>query len=124
MEASQTMTEPLVSHPMAPAARAVVPRAALVAAALLSVIEGVGLLESPGGEHSAPPPARHQLATRTGLASLPPAAQGAVSAALGADSPAYRVRPSGGEFQAQSTPQRLHIRFGSSGVSLSSGARR
>src|SRR2546426_880712 len=107
MELLLTTTEPLVSHRMAPAAKSVVPRAALVAAALLSVIVGLGLFESLGVEHSAPLPARHRVAAGTGLSSLPLAAQGAVSAAVGADSPAYRISASGGEFQAQSAPQRL-----------------
>src|SRR5262249_50796253 len=107
---------------MAAAAKGGVPWAALVAARVVAGIVGGGVIVSLGVEPSAPLPARHRVAARTGLASLPAAAQGAVSAALGAGSPAYRVSPSGGEFQAQSTPQRLHIRFGSSGVSLSSGA--
>src|SRR5262245_19461893 len=111
MEVLQTTTKPLVSHGMAPAGKAFVPRAALLAAALLSVIVGVSLLESLGVERSGSLPARHRAAARSGLSSLPVAAQGPVSAALGARSPAYRVSASGGELRAQNTPQRLHVRF-------------
>src|SRR5262249_27011012 len=82
------------------------------------------LLDSLGVERSGPPRARQGVATRSGLSSLPVAAQGPVSAALGARSPAYRISASGGELQAQNTPQRLQMRFGSSGVSLSSGTAR
>src|SRR3984893_4299483 len=119
MEFLNAATEPLVGHRTPPTAKAVVPRRALVAAAMLAVIVGVGL---PGGlAVESPPSARNHLAANKGLSSLPLAAQGVVSSALGADSPAYRVSASGGGFAAVSPAQHLGLHFDRSGVSLSSG---
>jgi hypothetical protein len=53
------------------------------------------------------------------LASLPLSAQGAVSAALGADEPAYRLAPAGpGVFAAANAAQRLSATFRPSGVEI------
>ena len=59
-----------------------------------------------------------RLAPQSGLRSLPLAAQGAVSATLGADSAAYRVTAVGAEFQAANPAQHLQIRFERSGVQV------
>jgi IPT/TIG domain/FG-GAP repeat len=99
----------------------------LVAAALLSVLLGWVFFERADhqhagvfatGSHRAP----HAIAAGNRLASLPVAAQGPISRALGADNPAFRVRPSGGGLQAASPAQHLGVRFDDSGVALSSGA--
>ena len=94
----------------------------MLAAWLLSLVVGMALFESLAAEHSAPPDAaQHRLAPHKDLSTLPLAAQGAVSAAVGADSPAYRVTASGAGFEAQNAAQRLHMRFGSPGVQIRSG---
>ena len=59
-------------------------------------------------------------AKTAGLLSLPQAAQGPVSRALGADDPAYSVRASNGAFAGASPTQHFNMRFDRSGVSLSS----
>ncbi len=63
----------------------------------------------------APPPEQ-------GLSSLPSATQAAISGALGADSPAYRVSAWNGAFHALNPTQRLSAGFDRSGLQLSSGA--
>ena len=103
-------------------AKAVVPWRSLLAACLVSLLVGVALFEGPNAEHAAPlRGARHQLPSHEGLSTLPLAAQGVVSGALGADSAGYRISASGVGFQAQNAAQRLHMRFRSSGVQVASG---
>ena len=59
--------------------------------------------------------------SHAGLQSLPVAAQGPVSAALGADGQAYRVSGLRGRFTASSPAQHLSTSFTRSGVSVRSG---
>jgi hypothetical protein len=59
---------------------------------------------------------------RQGLMSLPQAAQGAVSAALGADDTAYGVSASDGALRAQNPAGGLDMRFDDSGVLIGAGA--
>jgi FG-GAP repeat len=121
--ALQTAPNLSMSDPTALQARAVLPWRALVVAALLSVVLGTALYEGLAGERSSvAPPVRPGGFSHKGLASLPLSLQGAVSGALGADNRAYRVSASDGGFAAASPAQRLSLRFGRSGVSLSSGA--
>jgi hypothetical protein len=99
--------------------RAVALRAALLAA-LLSLLVSVTLAQLLAGKHGAP--ALPSVATHAGLASLPGAAQGPVSAALGGDRLSYRVSATpGGGYEAFSGAQRLRSRFGPSGVELNQG---
>src|SRR5207245_1636078 len=71
------------------------------------------------GSPIAPP----SLAAHEGLWSLPDAAQGPISAAIGSDGRSYRVSAAaGGGFEAFSAAQRVRSRFGSSGVALSAGS--
>jgi len=106
-------------------ASAVVSWRALVAAAVLSIVLGAALFEGVAGERASVALAvRSGGFSREGLLSLPVAAQGPVSAAMGADSAAYRVSASNGGFAAASPAQRLSLRFGRSGVSVSSRATR
>jgi hypothetical protein len=58
---------------------------------------------------------------RQGLLTLPALAQGPVSAALGDDTPAYRIHNSQGALWASSPATRLRSSFTSSGVSVTSG---
>jgi phosphodiesterase/alkaline phosphatase D-like protein len=97
---------------------------ALVAGALLSLALGAAVYEGLADQGSSVAGgARPRASSRQqGLFSLPGAAQAPVSQALGADSPAYGVRPSKGGFSAASPAQRLQLRFDRSGVSLGSGA--
>jgi phosphodiesterase/alkaline phosphatase D-like protein len=112
-----------VTDRMTSLARAVVPWRSIAAVALLSTLLGVALSGGLAGERSSLLDAAHSGASsRKGLSSLPLPAQGPVSAALGADDPAYRVGPSGGGFSAVSPAQHLSERFGRTGVHLSSGA--
>jgi trimeric autotransporter adhesin len=104
--------------------RFALPWRALLTAALLSVALGVGVSEWLTAERSTPlpgAPAHHAL-TRQGLLSLPLAAQGPISQALGANSPAYRVHRTTGGFVAASPAQHLSASFSSAGVSVSAGA--
>jgi hypothetical protein len=104
---------------------------ALLALAALSLALAAILYEClPGGgsaQTGAAPAAglaQSQRLSGFGLLGLPATAQGSVSAALGADSAAYRVSGAGGEFNAASPAQRLSSRFTDSGVTVRAGATR
>jgi hypothetical protein len=98
---------------------------ALVAAAALSTALAAALHQGLAGERSSVAPAAHAGGLfHEGLAGLPLTARGPVSVALGADDPAYRLDASNGGFAATNPAQHLRVRFGRSGVSLSSGATR
>jgi hypothetical protein len=103
-----------------------VSRRHLVAAALAALALAYALSHALGAGHrSLAPVVRHRPARpQPGLSSLPPAAQGPISAALGADDPAYHVNASSGGFEAANPAQRLTERFGSSGVVVRSGKTR
>ena len=110
---------------MALGGRAALPWRALLVAALLSLALGAGLYEGLSGGRSALPVAvRSHAFSQGGLLSLPLTAQGPVSAVLGANSPAYRVRTYRGGLRAFSPAQHLSVSFASSGVSVSSGTTR
>ncbi len=121
--AGRLETAPSVSVDHGPG-RAAPPRLAVVGTALLLLAVGVGLYAgSQGGRASVVPAAvRSYDFSGKGLSSLPLAARGSVSAALGADGTAYRLSPGKGAFSASSPAQHLAMSFASSGVSLSSGA--
>ncbi len=89
-----------------------------VAVVLMGVVAAAGcvaaLLTLPGGG------AGHAATARHGLESLPLAAQGPVSAALGQDEPAYRVAG----LQAVNPAQHLRAGFSSRGVTVASGKAR
>ena len=114
---------------MQPAAE-MLPWLAAMAAALLSLALGLALSGVLAAERSSRAAERASVAAagghrraaqQRGLSSLPLGAQGPISAALGADDPAYRVRSSGGNFKASSPAQRLRESFGRGGVRVSSG---
>jgi hypothetical protein len=93
-----------------------------MASVLLSLFAGVCVFEGVSAEHSAPlPAAHHRLAPHNGLSTLPLAAQGLVSAALGAHSSGYDVGASSRGLQARNPAAGLHMRFGLSGVHVRSG---
>ena len=97
----------------------------LLAAASLSLVLGAALYEGVDGGRSVVPVAvRTHGFSREGLLSVPVAARGPVSAALGGDSPAYRVSADHGGFRAASPAQHLSTTFTSSGASVTSGATR
>jgi phage gpG-like protein len=103
----------------------VAPWRALVVAAVLALVLGAALLEGVPGERSSVAPAvRAGGFSHTGFLGLPLAAQGPVSAAMGADSAAYLVSASNGGYAAANSTEHLSLRFDRSGVSLSSGATR
>jgi|GEM_PF-991246 len=98
---------------------------AMLAAAVLSLALGAALYEGLGAGRSpvAPAAVRPHAFSGKGLSSLPLAAQGPVSAALGADSAAYRVlSASGSGLRAANPAQHLSTSFTGSGVSVTSGA--
>ena len=99
--------------------RAVVPKRALVAIALACLALGVvlhqGLLSS-GSRTVASGVGSHAI-SRAGLLSLPVAAQGPVSAALGRDDAAYRING----LAVRNPAQRFSARFGRSGVTIMAG---
>ncbi len=95
---------------------------ALAAAAILSLGIGAALRESMVTERSAVAPASHeQLRGNLGLSMLPLAAQGVVSATLGASIPSYRVSPLAAEFLAQNPAQNFDLRFATTGVRITAG---
>jgi hypothetical protein len=108
------------------------PRRALAVGLLVAIAFGVALYAGLMGRHgSSAAPARLQASTQVhpettsqkkGLLSLPLAAQRPVSAALGADSPVYRMSASPGGFVGTSPTQHFRARFTRSGVLLSSAA--
>ena len=91
---------------------------ALLAAALLCAALAVGAYEAlPAG--NSPVPRRFGQA---GLLSLPVAAQGVASGALGAQNPAYRVHAvAGGGFSVASSTHGLQSAFDATGVSVTAG---
>ncbi len=106
----------------APGRRMLRPRRVLLMAAMLSFVCGVALLDVAGRRSSVPVAAVHAHGfSQKGLLSLPLAAQGPVSAALGDNNPAYRVSPEKGGFGAASPAQHLASSFSSSGVIVTSG---
>src|SRR5262245_43304814 len=124
----QTATDSSPPGRTAMRAGAMAPRRVLVLAALLLLLAGAALYGGVVGEPpSVAPAVRSGSSSHDALASLPVAAQGTVSATLGAEDPAYRVRPSGGGLplggglQAKNAAQRLNVRFGPSGVHIASG---
>jgi IPT/TIG domain/FG-GAP repeat len=101
------------------------PWRAVMVAGLLSVLVGVALawgLVSGHSSSSSSSSSASPAVARGGLSSLPVAARGPVSAALGSADPRYRVRASKGGFEAVNPAQRLQVRFGRSGVRIGSGA--
>jgi FG-GAP repeat len=108
----------------------VLPRRVLIALALAAlalgvVLSGVMLDRDLGGTSRAAPSAVHAHSySRAGLLSLPLAAQGPVSAVLGANSRAYRVTPTREGLRAASPAQQLKLSFTRTGVSIASGQAR
>jgi hypothetical protein len=94
-------------------------------AAVLTLALGAALYQGLNDVHTAAAPATRPLGpSREALLSLPLAAQAPASAALGTDSPAYRVTNAPGGYRAANPAQHLRSSFASSGVSVSSGATR
>ncbi len=89
---------------------------ALLAAALAALL--------PATRSSVPAPARTHRSGGEALLSLPLDARAPVSAAIGADSPAYRVRQAADGLQAQNPAQGMRASFERSGVAVSSGGTR
>jgi hypothetical protein len=101
--------------------RAAVPLRVAIAIALVCVALGAIVHQGlPAGISPAASGVRFQAASRAGLASLPLAAQGPVSAALGRDQAAYRIAG----LVARNPAQRLSARFGRSGVAITAGSAR
>jgi hypothetical protein len=86
-----------------------------VAVLLAGLVTAVALVAVLRASDRTPSPT---ASTRHGLASLPPAAQGPVSAALGQDAPAYRVTG----LRAVNPAQDLRTGFSRRGVMVASGA--
>jgi hypothetical protein len=94
---------------------------ALILSVALAVLYAAGLAhEHAVGSRRAALPGVHE---RT-LSSLPLSARGAVSGALGAESPVYRIIRSAGGFRTTNPTQRLAARFTRSGAWISSGSLR
>jgi FG-GAP repeat len=120
---SRLQPSPDLGVAVGPAAthRAVVSRRALVAVAIVCLVLGVMFHQSLGSPSRPPAPGvGSHAASREGLLSLPVAAQGSVSAALGHDQAAYRIEG----LVANNPAQRLSARFGRSGVAIASGSTR
>jgi RHS repeat-associated protein len=95
--------------------------AAAAAALLLAVLGAALLLGLVGRSAVLPHTARRDAVRHPGLSSLPLAAQGVVSAALGSESGAYRVSGLGDEYRAVNPAQRLRASFDRAGVRVQSG---
>jgi hypothetical protein len=97
------------------------PRALACTAIALLLSIALAAIELAGVQTPSTPVARSGRAAAPAR-SLPAAALGPVSAAIGADDAAYRVSGAGpGAFRAVSRRERLAARFGPSGVTLRSG---
>jgi hypothetical protein len=92
----------------------------------LAAVAGSDFGGRPSSAHlpSAALGASHAGATKNNLLTLPVSARAPVSAALGVDDAAYRVRTVPGGFLALNRPQRLQARFTRAGVWLVSAALR
>jgi IPT/TIG domain/FG-GAP repeat len=110
-----------MTHRMAGIAKAFrVPLRPMMLAALLSVALGALLAQERPWEHSAAAPTAGAVSGRS-LSSLPFAAQGPISAALGADGPSYSVSAApGAGLQARNPAQRITARFAAAGVEIAS----
>jgi hypothetical protein len=98
-------------------------RPLLLAVALLALAVATAVHESfPGRSSIGAAHVRAHRLSHAGLLSLPVAAQGPVSAALGAEGQAYRVSRVGGRLTASSPVQHLSTSFTRSGVSVGSGS--
>jgi hypothetical protein len=122
------MEFPIVAHepPVAPLAitraRIFVVWRRLFTGCLLALLAAIAIVDGLALEHSPQSPSvRRAPEFRRGLALLPVTAVGVVSAALGADSPAYRLVRSGTGYIAHSPAQRLRMHFSSGGVQIGSG---
>ncbi len=93
---------------------------ALAAAALL--VLGIALSQALSARHNTSKAGASVAARAGGLASLPVAALGPVSTALGAESPTYRVHSSAAGVELSNPAQRLSARFSEAGLRLRSGA--
>lgn len=114
--------EPSVAPLAAPRASTFVVWRTLFAGCMLALVAAIGVVEGVALEHSPQSPSAHRTPeSRHGFAILPAAAQGVASAALGGDSPAYRLVRSGTDYLARSPAQRLRMRFSSGGVQIGSG---
>ncbi len=100
------------------------PWRALFVAALLTVAAGGVLHQGVFADRTAVVPASERAFSHESLLSLPLAAQGPVSAALGADRAGYRVSGAGGVISASNPAQRLHATFTAAGVSVAAGSAR
>ena len=97
------------------------PMRVLVVLALACLTSGVALQEGLGGaSQPVSSGVGPHAASREGLLSLPLAAQGPVSAALGGDQPTYRIHG----LTARNPAQLLTARFGRSGVTITTGSAR
>ena len=103
------------------ARRTVVSRRLLVAGALSSVAFAAALYVGLAREHGpAAAGVRLPVESRASLSSLPVAARGPVSAALGHDQAAYRING----LMARNPAQRFSARFGPAGVAIAAGSAR
>lgn len=102
------------------------PFGALFAAGLLALAVGVLLNTHPVDGHptAASASVRSHPMSRESLLNLPVAAQGPVSADLGAEQLSYRVSAERDGFRMANPAQQLHARFAHSTVSVRSGATR
>jgi Putative Ig domain/FG-GAP repeat len=98
------------------------PLQVLVLAALLSIAVGLTLSRALVRRHAPLPVAfAHSAVSHDDFSSLPLAAQGPISAVLGAHNAAYHTRATAGGFQAGNPAQRLHESFSASTATVRSG---
>jgi hypothetical protein len=113
------------AEPIGESARGVLPWRALAAAALLSLLTGAALSTGLAARRESGLPAvRSGSSSPTTLSGLPAAAQGSISAALGAVDHVYWVLGAGAGYRALSPSQALQSRFDRSHVTLSAGGLR
>ena len=111
------MGEPLVTARLALAVRHGAPARLLLSAAIVSALLGAALSHALS-THRAGPVASVPAGTAHGLSALSPAGQASISAALGADDPAYHFKALAGGLQAANAAQQFVVTASRSGVSV------
>lgn len=102
--------------------RRAVPWQLLIVAALLAIALLLQVSWELSGKQPSLAPATHRAIPRASLSALPLSAQAQISAAIGADSPTYRIVSGAAGLRAANPAQRLRESFSGDGVTVSSGS--
>jgi hypothetical protein len=103
------------------ARRRITPKRCLRSGAATAVLIGCALLALGGSRTVVPRHVKWHVPSPLGLLSLPAAARGPISASLGLDDPAYRVRVGAAGLEARNAPQHLRASFARHAVTVTDG---